>query len=1279
MRRVLERTTIPKREAVVTAEESEFRLPFFAEETSLGTLHRRVLRLSAAHRTGRASTQSAKDADCTLLSLLALDPALAQLDVSRALYLDTETTGLSGGTGTVAFLLGLATFDEAGLFVEQLLVRNLGEEAPMLAHAGARIDACSMLVTFNGKSFDMPLLRTRFAMARMPPPKTRPHLDLLHVARRIHRKKSKLTMLEDRVLGFVREGDVPSGEVSARYLDFLRSGNENALLGVVEHNAQDVISMTALVGLYGEPLASTALTPADLVGVARTLHRAGATDDAFEAATMASTRGAGRDALRARAAISRARGDRDRALADLEAVLAEENADAFHDETRFVELDADRSRRRVVSTHTEFSSVRLELAKLYEHHKKDAARALELVARGVAEDAPRSERRRERLERKLAIPTAPKIVAASALREALSPFSHAPRVLQAVVLTVKSMSDEAERERYSPAAIEPKWQRHWDEHKTFVAERHAGRPKKYILDMFPYPSGDGLHVGHPEGYTATDIVSRYFRMRGFDVLHPMGWDAFGLPAEQHAIKTGRTPRATTLKNIQTFRRQLKMLGFSYDWSREIDTTDPKYVRWTQWIFLQLYKKGLAFQQSDMPVNWCPELGTVLANDEVTSEGKSEVGGFPVEKLKIRQWSLKITAYADRLLAGLKTLDWPETKAKQTDWIGRSEGATVKFDVRGSTEKIEVFTTRVDTLPGATYVVLAPEHKLVSALTSDAHRAEVDAYVAQASKKNDRDRSDVTREKTGVPLGAIAINPINGDEIPIWIGDYVIGTYGTGAVMAVPAHDERDHAFAKKYSLPIVQVVAPAKNGQGIDVQKEAFTDDGVAFHCRVLDTIAIAEGLPSAEVRTLVTAHLAKHAQGAARVTYKLRDWVFARQRYWGEPVPIYFPVELPNGGDPRKGAEYKIRYDKPIPLEDSELPLLLPDLDDYAPRGDKDGPLARATDWRFFQKVGAGASADWYARETNTMPQWAGSCWYYLRFLDPHNNDALFSKDAYDAWMPVDLYVGGNEHAVLHLLYARFWHEVLFDLGIVKDPEPFMKLVHQGMILGENNEKMSKSRGNVVNPDDVVAKNGADALRVYEMFMGPLESTKPWQTSGIDGVRRFLDRAWLALTGPISETCDDVTKKLLHKTIKKVGEDIESLRFNTAVSAMMIFVNRMRELNQNGQGVPREAADAFALILSPFAPHIGEELWQRLGHEKSLAHEAWPSFDPALVKDDTVEIGVQVNGKVRGTVQLPVDATQDVAVAAAKEDAKINSYLEGKTQKKIIYVPGKILSFIVA
>ena len=828
----------------------------------------------------------------------------------------------------------------------------------------------------------------------------------------------------------------------------------------------------------------------------------------------------------------------------------------------------------------------------------------------------------------------------------------------------------SEVERYNPAEIEPKWQRYWADHQTFRAERHAGRPKAYILDMFPYPSGSGLHVGHPEGYTATDIVARYKRMRGIDVLHPMGWDAFGLPAEQHAIQTGTHPRATTLANIDTFRRQLKMLGFSYDWSREVDTTDPGYVRWTQWIFLKLYERGLAFQQSDMPVNWCPALGTVLANDEVV-DGKSERGGHPVERLKIRQWSLRITEYVDRLLAGLETLDWPETRGKQRDWIGRSEGALVEFAVDGRPDvQIAVFTTRVDTLPGATYVVLAPEHHLVPQLTLAAQRVAADAYVLEANKKSDVDRSDATREKTGVPLGTFAINPINGEKIPIWIGDYVIATYGTGAVMAVPAHDTRDHAFARKYGLPIVQVVSRA-DGAAIDVQAEAYTDDGVAHpNAQARAKAKIAPGTPSEEVRRLVTAWLTAEEVGRARVTYKLRDWVFSRQRYWGEPIPIYFPVTTDK--DPRTpGAKFTVHYEQPIPVKDADLPLLLPDLEDYKPAGDPEGPLARAKDWRFFEKDGT-----WYARETNTMPQWAGSCWYYLRYLDPRNTARLFSQETYDAWMPVDLYVGGGEHAVLHLLYARFWHEVLFDIGLVKDPEPFLKLVHQGTILGEDNQKMSKSRGNVINPDDVVKTHGADALRLYEMFMGPLEQTKPWQTSGIEGVRRFLDRAWNVSTGKISDApCDTETLRLVHKTIQKVTLDIEGMRFNTAISAMMILV---KHLGQLPNGAPRDAVNALALVLSPFAPHLGEELWQRLGHDKTLAYEPWPTFDPALVKDDEVEMGVQVNGKLRGVVKLPVAADEPTARAAALAEPKVQAHLEGKAIKKVVYVPGKIINIIV-
>jgi leucyl-tRNA synthetase len=901
--------------------------------------------------------------------------------------------------------------------------------------------------------------------------------------------------------------------------------------------------------------------------------------------------------------------------------------------------------------------------------------------------------------------------------------------------------DERDANRYNPAEIEPKWQHRWEEEGTFRAERHAGRPKYYVLDMFPYPSGEGLHVGHPEGYTATDILARYKRMRGFDVLHPMGWDAFGLPAEQHAIQTGTHPRETTKRNIAGFKRQLKSLGFSYDWSREVDTTDPAYVKWTQWIFLQLFKKGLAFQ-AKIPVNWCAALGTVLANEEVV-DGRSERGNFPVERLPLRQWMLKITAYGDRLADDLEGLDWPDTKAKQLHWIGRSEGATIDFDVEGRPgSTISVFTTRPDTLAGVTYVVLAPEHALVSELATQANQVAVNAYVAVAKKKSDIDRSDATKKKTGVPLGAFAVNPINGDRVPIWIADYVIGTYGTGAVMAVPGHDERDHAFAKTYELPIVQVVARARVEDGpVDVQAAAFTDDGVAVSSRHPTNAAIADGTPSEVVRRLVVAWLTETGHGASKVTYRLRDWVFSRQRYWGEPFPIYFPVDCE--GDPRKpGAIYTVRHDEPIAVEESELPVRLPDLEDFKPGDDPAGPLARVPEWRFFQREGK-----WFARETNTMPQWAGSCWYYLRFTDPKNAEVAFSQEAYDAWMPVDLYVGGSEHAVLHLLYARFWHKVMFDLGLVKGREPFTKLVHQGMILGtsfryyvtvptaggasrdvpgdtkvvndEANdvlriaetsevveerwapatavetrsgeyvhrdlgvkvtlhaEKMSKSRGNVVNPDSVVASHGADALRLYEMFMGPLEAVKPWQTSGIEGVSRFLERLWTLATTKLSShdaAYDIETKRLVHKTIKKVEEDIDAMRFNTAISAMMILVKHLGTL----AAVPREALSDFALIVAPFAPHIAEEIWERLGNATSLAYAPWPTFDRELVKDDVIEIGVQVNGKVRGAVSLPVGADQETARAAAFADPKVFAHVDGKAVKKIIYVPGKIFNIIV-
>lgn len=825
---------------------------------------------------------------------------------------------------------------------------------------------------------------------------------------------------------------------------------------------------------------------------------------------------------------------------------------------------------------------------------------------------------------------------------------------------------EDSRPRYDPAVIEPKWQKRWQDEGTFRAERHAGRKKLYVLDMFPYPSGSGLHVGHPEGYTATDIVARYSRMRGVDVLHPMGWDAFGLPAEQHAIATGTHPRDTTVKNIDTFRRQLKMLGFSYDWSREIDTTDPAYFRWTQWIFLKLFERGLAYQ-AEIPVNWCPELGTVLANEEVI-DGKSERGGHPVERVPLRQWMLKITAYADRLDADLAKLDWPETKLKQHNWIGRSEGAEVDFAVVGSSTVITVYTTRVDTLAGATYVVLAPEHPLVEALGAS---PEVKAYVAAARSKSDLARTEA-KTKTGVPLGALAINPINGDELPIWVADYVIGAYGTGAVMAVPAHDERDHEFACTYGLPIVQVIAP-RSGARVDVLASAYLqdDDEAVTHAQ-RTRIPVADGVPTAAARELVTAWLAGQGKGRAKVTYRLRDWVFARQRYWGEPIPIYFPVTC--DGDPRiPGAKVTVHYDQPLPVPESELPLRLPDLDDFKPGNDPAGPLARAVDWRFFQRDGR-----WFARETNTMPQWAGSCWYYLRFLDPRNDREGWSQKAYADWMPVDLYVGGAEHAVLHLLYARFWHKVLFDIGAVKDPEPFLKLVHQGIILGEDGQKMAKSRGNVINPDDVVKEYGADALRLYEMFMGPLEQMKPWQTKGIEGVSRFLDRVWNLATGPITSeprAYDDATRKLVHKTIQKVTSDIEGLRFNTSISAMMILVKHLGSL----PAVPADAIRSLALVLSPFAPHLGEEIWERLGAaSRSLAYEPWPEFDPALVKDDVVEIGVQVNGKTRGTISIAVDADEETARSAALAEERVRAHVEGKTVKKFIYVKGKIVSFIV-
>ncbi|NUO53122.1 MAG: leucine--tRNA ligase [Polyangiaceae bacterium] len=891
----------------------------------------------------------------------------------------------------------------------------------------------------------------------------------------------------------------------------------------------------------------------------------------------------------------------------------------------------------------------------------------------------------------------------------------------------------ARGERYDHAEVEPKWQRYWEDNGTFAARRTAGRPKRYLLDMFPYPSGAGLHVGHPEGYTATDIVARFERMRGVDVLHPMGWDAFGLPAEQYAIQTGTHPAKTTNENIGTFRRQLKSLGFSYDWSRELATTDDAYVRWTQWIFLLLFERKLAYQD-EIPVNWCPALGTVLANEEVI-DGKSERGGHPVVRTPLRQWMLRITAYADRLLEDLAELDWPEgTVTMQREWIGRSEGAEIDFGIEGSDEKISVFTTRPDTLFGVTFMVLAPEHPLVAKLTTADRRADVDAYVKAAASKSDRDRLTHAKTKTGVPIGGHCIHPLTGAKIPVWIGDYVIGSYGTGAVMGVPGHDERDFEFAKQYKVPIVEVVSPTKSPVG--ELSAAFVDDGFSVNSGDFS------GLTTPDCKRAIVEKLEGANNGKKRTSYKLRDWVFSRQRYWGEPIPIYFPVELPEGGNPQQGAKAVIRFDQPIAVEASELPIRLPNLADYRPGDDPAGPLARALDWRFFQKDGK-----WYARETNTMPQWAGSCWYYLRFLDPKNDKEAWSKEAYDAWMPVDLYVGGGEHAVLHLLYARFWHKVLWDRGFVKDKEPFKKLVHQGMILGtsfryfenaagavlpgdtavvdENPshtapipweapvfsaangeplkvcwakeaevelrdgaafhrangvkvilvaDKMSKSRGNVVNPDDIVRDHGADALRMYEMFMGPLEAVKPWQSSQIQGVVRFRDRVWATCTRPLVDSIDDETKRLLHKTVQKVEKAYETLSFNTAISTLMIFTNHLAGLKE----IPREAAEKLVLMVSPLAPHIGEELWSRLGHKTSLAYEPWPKFDPALTIDDVIEMPVQVNGKVRGHVTLSRTATQDDAVKTALAVESVKPFTDGKTIKKVVFVAGRILNLVV-
>ncbi len=877
---------------------------------------------------------------------------------------------------------------------------------------------------------------------------------------------------------------------------------------------------------------------------------------------------------------------------------------------------------------------------------------------------------------------------------------------------------------YDPHSIEPKWQAHWAEHETFKTETPApgapSKPKYYVLDMFPYPSGSGLHVGHPEGYTATDIVCRYKRMRGFNVLHPMGWDAFGLPAEQHALKTGTHPRATTEANVAVFKRQLQRLGFSYDWAREINTTDVDYVKWTQWIFLKLYERGLAYI-AEVPVNWCPELGTVLANEEVI-DGKSEIGGFPVVKKPMRQWMLKITAYAERLLADLDGLDWSESiKEMQRNWIGRSLGAEAVFPIVGAPGEIRVFTTRPDTLFGATFMVLAPEHPLVSVLTTPEQADAVAAYQQRAANKSDLERTDLAKDKTGVFTGGYAENPVNGAPVPVWISDYVLMSYGTGAIMAVPGHDQRDWEFARTFDLPIVEVVA------GGDISVEAFTDsaDGVMVNSGMLD------GLRVPEAKKKITEWLEANGKGKGAVNYKLRDWLFSRQRYWGEPFPVLHRAD---------GSHFA--------LPEEQLPLVLPEAEDYKPSASGESPLAKVTEWI---EVTDPETGEPLRRETNTMPQWAGSCWYYLRFIDPRNEEQAWAPHAEQYWMPVDLYVGGAEHAVLHLLYARFWHKVLYDCGLVSTVEPFQKLVNQGMILGyahrfftnddgsesygvddvrfedglakhpktgqtllpryvhadqvrwvkegdepvpmhpsieglrleELVEKMSKSRGNVVNPDEVIAEYGADALRLYEMYMGPLEQVKPWRTQGVQGMYRFLARTWRvvcdsdsgALSARVQDVApDDETRKRLHKTIAKVGDDIEGLRFNTAIAALIELTNHLTKL----EVVPRSVVETLAIMVSPFAPHLGEELWATLGHAESLAYEPWPEADRSLLVEDVVGLPVQVNGKLRATITVPVDLGQDDVLALARAEENVRIHLEGKTIVKEIVVPGRVVNFVV-
>ena len=795
---------------------------------------------------------------------------------------------------------------------------------------------------------------------------------------------------------------------------------------------------------------------------------------------------------------------------------------------------------------------------------------------------------------------------------------------------------------YNFTEVEKKWQEYWDKNETFKTDVwDFSKPKYYALDMFPYPSGQGLHVGHPEGYTATDIMSRMRRMQGYNVLHPMGWDAFGLPAEQYAIKTGNHPAGFTKRNIETFKKQLKMLGLSFDWSKEISTCDPSYYKWTQWIFKQLYNDGLA-KLIEMPVNWCEGLGCVLSNDEVIN-GKSERGGFPVVRKNMKQWVMDIPKYAETLLSGLEEIDWPEsTKEIQRNWIGKSVGAEVIFKVAGTDKTFTVFTTRADTLFGATYCVLSPEHELVNEITSENCKKAVEEYQKAAAAKSDLERTELNKEKTGCFTGSYAINPVNGKEIPIWISDYVLASYGTGAIMAVPAHDERDYEFAKKFGIEIIPVL------EGGDITKEAFVGDGVHINSDFLN------GLGKEEAVDKMISWLEERKIGTKKVNYKLREWIFARQRYWGEPIPIVFT----------EGNEIHV-------LADGDLPLILPELEDYAPSKTGASPLDKATEWVNTTFDGKPAK-----RETSTMPGSAGSSWYFLRYIDPNNDKEIAAPELLKHWMPVDLYVGGPEHAVGHLLYSRFWNNYLYNKGIVPVKEPFAKLRHQGMILGSNGEKMSKSKGNVINPDDMVKEYGADALRVYEMFMGPIDAAKPWDPNGIDGSKKFLDRVWRLFveTDKVQEKENSNLDKVYNYTVKKVTNDYENMFFNTAISQMMIFVNAATKEDI----VPKKYAEGFVKLLSPVVPHIAEELWNRFGHDNTITYEAWPTYDESKLVDESIEIPVQVNGKVRATVQINVDAGEEEVKNVVHESKNVQVQLEGKTVVKEIYVKNKIYNIVV-